>query len=83
MDFTELSLDDRIQIADGALRKAALEGSLSATSIEIARTLLNKGCSQSELADTRGVSRQAISQRLAPVRKYLREAVHAEEFPSS
>ncbi len=80
---TELSLDERIQIIDRALRRAAIEGSLSANSIEIARTLLSEGCSQSELADTRGVSRQAISQCLDPVRRYLREAVDAEEFPLS
>lgn len=82
-DLRQLSLDDQIKLVDRALRIAALDGSLTAVSVEIARTLLNDGCTQTELAQARGVTRQSISQRLAPVREYLREAVHSEEFPLS
>lgn len=65
------------------LRQAVRELHLTSDNAELARTLLENDLSQAELARSLGVSRQAVSQRLNPVWRYLRKAIDDHEFPLS
>ena len=43
--------------------------------------MLEKGLSQSQIAESLGISRQAVHAILAPVRKHLAKVVATQEFP--
>jgi len=79
----ELPLEVQLHLVRVALRRAVREKRLGAQNVELACTLLEGNVTQAELAKSRGVTRQAINQRLASVRKYLQDAIHNEEFPLS
>lgn len=79
----ELPLDVQLHLVRSVLRRAVREKRLSVENAAIASTLLEGNISQAQLAKSLGVSRQAINQRLLPVRQYLQSAIHDEEFPLS
>lgn len=79
----DLPIEVQLELVRSALQRASREKRLSTQSVEIARSLLDGDLTQAEIARARGVSRQAINQRLAPVRNYLRNAIQTEEFPMS
>jgi len=65
------------------LHQAVCELRLNSDHAELARTLLENDLTQADLARSLGVSRQAVSQRLNPVWRYLRQAINYQEFPLS
>lgn len=79
----ELPLEVQLNLVRAALRRAVCEKHLGAQNVELACTLLEGNVTQAELAKSRGITRQAINQRLASVRKYLQGAIQNEEFPLS
>lgn len=79
----ELPLALQRELVFSCLRSAVREKHLLETNANIALTMMDKGLTQSEMAGSLGISRQAIHQRLAPVRKYLRKHIKDVEFPMS
>jgi DNA-directed RNA polymerase specialized sigma24 family protein len=79
----ELSLEAQQKLVMNVLGKAVRDLHLTSDNAELARTLLENNLTQADLARSLGVSRQAVSQRLNPVWRYLRKAIDDQEFPLS
>ena len=77
----ELPFDLQRQIVFASLRIAIRDKLILARSARVAMDMIDSGFSQSEVARSHGVSRQAVHAILAPVRKHLAEVVAAQEFP--
>jgi hypothetical protein len=63
------------------LQRAAKENLLPPRSVSVATDMLENQMTQSDLARTRGVSRQSIHQHLGRVRAVLEREISATEFP--
>jgi hypothetical protein len=66
-----------------ALEKAVTQHLVSSRSAGLAREMVEDGKSQSDLARSRGVSRQSVHEALGPVREILAKLIEGEEFPLS
>ncbi len=62
------------------LRKGIAEHRLPAKSAHMALDMVEGPMSSAQMARTLGVTRQAVHQRLKPVRNYLRKSIDTEEF---
>jgi len=81
--LSELPFETQQKLVLDMLRQAVRELHLTSDHAELARTLLENDLTQADLARSLGVSRQAVSQRLNPVWRYLRKAIDDQEFPLS
>ncbi|MEI8309408.1 MAG: hypothetical protein WCH98_01495 [Verrucomicrobiota bacterium] len=77
----ELPFEVQRRIVLTCLRSAAAEKLLSARSADTAIAMVKMGLSQTAMAKKLGVTRQAINERIAPVRKLIAALVEAQEFP--
>jgi hypothetical protein len=77
----ELPFDLQRQIVFASLRIAIRDNLILARSARLALEMLEKGLSQSQIARSRGVSRQAVHAVMAPVRQHLAMIVATQEFP--
>jgi hypothetical protein len=77
----ELPFEVQRQLALRGLRQAIAERRLPPGSAELALRMVDDGLSQSAMAKLKGVSRQAVNQRLKPVSRFLRRFIEGEEFP--
>jgi len=77
----ELPFEMQRQIVFASLRIGVQENLIYARSAQLAMDMLDQGLSQSQIARSLGVSRQAVHAMLAPVRKHLAEIVATQEFP--
>jgi len=64
-----------------ALRIALKEKLLPQHNVRMVMTMMDESLSQSAMAESMGISRSAVHQRLAPVREYLRNSIETQEFP--
>lgn len=64
------------------LRQAVEEHKLDARNVSLVETIVMDGFTQAEMARRMGISRAAIHQRIAPVRRHLRKALEIQELPA-
>jgi len=79
----ELPFELQREIVFAALRHAIQQKLLAARGANIAMTMVDEGLTQSDVAASLGISRQAVHQHLLPVRNYLRGRIDEQEFPLS
>ena len=77
----ELPFELQKQIVFASLRIAIRDNRLLARSARVVMDMLEKGLTQSQIAESQGISRQAVHAILAPVRRHLVKVVATQEFP--
>lgn len=81
LGYWSLPIAVQIELALKALQLAVAKQAISAGHAKMASALLETASSQTELSRRLGVSRQAIHQRLRPVRITLHRIIEELEFP--
>jgi len=79
----QLSLEAQQKLVIDMLIKAVRELHIAPVNAALARSLLENNLTQTDLAKSLGVTRQALHQRLKPVWRFLRKAIDDVEFPLS
>lgn len=82
-ELRELSFETQQKLVLDMLRQAVCDLHLNSANAELAHTLVENNLTQADLARSLGVTRQAVSQRLNPIWRYLRQAIDEQEFPLS
>lgn len=77
----ELPFEQQQLLVFAALEKAVTQHLVTSRSAGLAREMVEDGKSQSDVARSRGVSRQSVHEALGPVREILAKLIEAEEFP--
>ncbi len=77
----ELPYEAQRELVFATLRMAIVEKRLAEQNVQLLVTMVKESLSQTDIAQARGVTRQAINQRIAPVREYLRTRIANQEFP--
>ena len=77
----ELPIDLQRKIVFASLSIAIRDKLILARSAKVAMDMIESGLSQSQVARSRGVSRQTVHAILDPVRKHLAKVVATQEFP--
>lgn len=77
----QLPYEGQRELVFAGLRIAIAKHLLPTGSAELVIKMIEENLTQSAMAEATGVSRQAVSQRLTPVRKYLKRYVEETEFP--
>ena len=80
-NFWALPFEAQRALVFSVLRRAAEQNRLPRRSVEIASDMLGREMSQSWLAKSRGISRQAVHQHVARVRDLLKREIRRTEFP--
>jgi hypothetical protein len=81
MALWELPFEQQQLLVFAALEKAVTQELVSSRSAGLALAMIDEGKSQSDLARSRGISRQSVHESLAPVREVISKLIEAEEFP--
>lgn len=79
----ELPFEQQQILVFAALEKAVTQHLVTNRSAGLAREMVEDGKSQSDLARSRGISRQSVHEALGPVREILAQLIENEEFPLS
>jgi len=77
----QLPYETQLELVFGALRMAIEEKLLPEKNLQLVMTMLKAGLSQTQIALSLGISRQAVHQRIEHVRNHLRKQIEKEEFP--
>ena len=77
----ELPFEIQRRLALTGLRRAIARRQLPSGSAELALRMVDEGLTQTAMAKLKGVSRQAVNQRLKPVSRFLRRFLEEQEFP--
>jgi hypothetical protein len=79
----QLPYESQKQLVFEALRMAIKEKFLRPANAKLVMKMVENGTRQSEVANSLGITKQAIHQRIAPVRNFLRSQIPKQEFPLS
>jgi hypothetical protein len=79
----ELPFEQQQLLVFAVLEKAVIQDILSSRSAGLAREMVGEGKSQSDVARSRGITRQSVHEALGPVREVIAELIEREEFPLS
>lgn len=79
----ELPFEQQQLLVFVALEKAVTQDLVSSRSAGLAREMVEDGKSQSDVARSRGITRQSVHEALGPVREVIAELIESEEFPLS
>ena len=80
LPFSEFGLRERKEVALAKLQEAVIGNAVSEENAEIAREIIELGLSQTEIASAKGITRQAVNQRIKSVERCLRKAVEEKEL---
>jgi DNA-binding CsgD family transcriptional regulator len=78
----ELPFELQRELVFAVLERAIRNKLLAARGARIAMEMVDGNLTQSEVAASLGISRQAVHQQLGPVRDYLADHIEEEELPS-